>query len=352
MSSGAVFPSNTRPESSPKLIMRKRLRLQGWILVLFLGCAAGARAADDAISKWWEIKGLTVRRKLGSNGDKGTLGPLKLRKGPDDLGGFDDAKGATLSFSDNRLVDGNGAWNSEGTLYYPVRLNLWEGDLGRNLRLEFGTATTWNLAEVEGTDGNDVEEFGFSLPLTFRLSPGAKADPGGNKHLSRLCLIGAKPYYQTDFSFRHDIYGVEASLEFVGNPCPASSFYLGAFQNFTPNSPFQYQLRLIPKLDYSETAEGGKHTNRQKGDDWFRVGGLVSADFRYIGQTSKTLDLGVSYQALETLNGSGGYSDLLKANVTWWVVKNTGLTLDYSKGETPVADKDIDLIRVGLELKF
>jgi hypothetical protein len=69
-------------------------------------------------------------------------------------------------------------------------------------------------------------------------------------------------------------------------------------------------------------------------------------------ETFNALDAGVSYQFLEKVSGSGGYSHLFKAHTTLWLIENAGITLAYSKGNTPVAVKPIDLITLGLELKF
>jgi len=164
-------------------------------------------------------------------------------------------------------------------------------------------------------------------------------------------LLQGKPYFQTDFGIRHEIYGVEANVEFVGNVFGSRVFYLGGYQNIG-TSGFQYQLRLIPKLDYSVTERGGVHTTRKEGDVWFRLGGTGSLDFRLGLQTFNALDAGVSYQFLETVSGSGGYSYLFKAHTTLWLIENVGVTLEYSKGDTPVADKPIDLITFGTRIQI
>jgi hypothetical protein len=167
---------------------------------------------------------------------------------------------------------------------------------------------------------------------------------------SALWVFQAKPYFQTDFSFQDEIYGASASAEFVGGVF-GSQLYIGGFQNLGP-SGLQYQLRVIPKLDYSVTERGGPYTDRKPGDDWFRLGGTFSLDLRLGGESFNPLDFGVSYSLLQTVSGSGGYSGLFKTHVTWWVSENIGPSLEYTKGETPVADKPIDLLALTLELKY
>jgi hypothetical protein len=320
--------------------------------------AAKTKAAEGP--PWKKIEGITKAGQIGKNGAQGSFGPFRLRQSaadfPKDL---KDAKGATIGYSDNRLVSGNGAWNSQGALDYPIKL-IQQGNLaGQSLEFDIGPATEWKLAEAQGTSGKNVQELTFSFPLTAYLSPGRSKMTGSyeenmatadNQIFSALWIFQTKPYFQTDFSIQHEIYGVTASAEFVGGAF-GLPLYLGAFQDLGATG-LQYQLRAIPQLDYSETARGGLYTTRKAGDDWLRVGGTVSLDIRLGGTSSNPLDLGISYQFLGTVSGSGDFSDLLKTHATLWLTENTGLTLEYSKGDTPVADKTIDLLALSLEVKY
>jgi hypothetical protein len=105
-------------------------------------------------------------------------------------------------------------------------------------------------------------------------------------------------------------------------------------------------------MDYSVTERGGIHTTRKEGDDWFRAGGLGSFDLRLGLKTFQSLDAGVSYELLQAVSGSGGHSYLFKTHCTLWLVENAGATVEYSKGDTPVSDKAIDLLTFGLEFKY
>lgn len=324
-----------------------------------LDAIAATKAAETELPAWKKIKALTAEEKFGKDGNGGSLGPIRLRKSSADLTkSLKDAKGATVGFSDNFLLQGSGAWNSEGALDYPIKLN-WQGKPGQSIELEIGPATEWKLAEVQGNGKKDIQELNFSVPLTAYVSPGRRRMTGtyeeniaaaGDTIFSALWVIQGKPYFQTDFGFRHEIYGVEASAEFVGGLL-GSNLYLGGFQNIG-DSGLQYQLRAIPKLDYSATERAGPHTSRKVGDDWFRAGGMLSLDLRLGGKLINPLDFGVSYQFLGTLSGTGDFSDLFKTHATWWLTENAGVTLEYSRGDTPVADQKIDLLTLGLEVKY
>lgn len=302
-------------------------------------------AEEEAASPpWKKIEGLTKAKPLGKNGADGSLGPLRLRKNlAEAQKDLTEAKGATVGFSDNFLIGGDAALNSEGSLDYPIE---WKhqgaAGSGQSITLEVGPATEWKLAQVQGNNTKDVQELNFSLPITAYISPGTQS--------SALWIVQSKPYLQTDFIFQHEIYGVEASTEYVGWVF-GNAVYLGGFMDIG-TSGLQYQLRVIPKLDYSATEHGGRYTTRKPGDDWVRTGGTVSLDFRLGGKGFNPLDAGISYQFMDTLSGSGDFSHLFKTHATLWLSENTGLTLEYSEGDTPVAAKQIDLLTLGLEFKY
>lgn len=323
-----------------------------------------AKSETSPSPGWKDIRGVTTEKKFNNGDTTSSLGPFRLRKTADDLSSkksVTDVAGATIGYSYNRLKSGNGAWNSQGILYYPVAWTREYGEYkaGESLDVQTGPAVAWNLAETQEADGKDVQELSFDIPTIIYFSPGRQKMTGtyeeniaaaGQTPLSALWVLQAKPYFQTDFSFQNEIYGATASAEFVGGVF-GSQLYVGGFQDLG-HSDLQYQLRVMPKLDYSVTERGGPHTDRKPGDDWFRLGGTVSLDFRLGGESFNPLDLGVSYSLFQAVSGSGGYSGLFKTHVTWWLTKNIGPSLEYSKGDTPVADEPIDLLALTLQLKY
>jgi hypothetical protein len=84
------------------------------------------------------------------------------------------------------------------------------------------------------------------------------------------------PYYQTSFIGSYSIFGLGASLEYVGAMGPLP-FQLGGYYHLPTDllslRNMLYQLRVIPKLDFSNTAQSGLYTSRSTGDDWLRLGG-------------------------------------------------------------------------------
>jgi hypothetical protein len=211
---------------------------------------------------------------------------------------------------------------------------------GKSYWMWMTPAVSWNVSTTAGSS-NNVEELEYNLPATFVISPGSTK--------SALWYLTARPFYLTDFSFADEIYGAEASAEFTGYVL-GSSLYLGSFMDI-PNTGLQYQLRIVPKFDYSVTKKGGIHTTREPGDDWFRAGGLTSLDISF----SKDLPfvLGVSYEYKGVISGNGSNVHLFTTSGTWWLENNKNLALkfNYSKGQSIETAQKVDLITLGLELK-
>ncbi len=289
--------------------------------------------------KWREIPGLTKKKPLGENGEGGSIGPVRLRKSERFLDvDRTSAKGASIGFSDNRLKEGRGAWNTEGALGYPVQLSRQDGGGGKSVEFEAIPFVSWNLAQIEGTSGFQINELAFGLPFIAKVSPGVGFS-------SAKWFLSGRPYYMTDFDFDQSIYGVEARAEYVGGVF-GTALNMGGFYPLFDG--FRYSFRVTPAMDYSITEKAGSHTSRRDGDDWLRIGARSSLDLRF----PFMLDVGLSYLFFDTVSGRGGYSDLLHVYATWWPGEHLGMTVDYSKGETPVAATEIDLVKVGVELRY
>jgi len=308
---------------------------------------------------WKNIEGLTKPAVYTDSRKTRVFGPIQLRKTMADLClPLRDARGATIGFSDNRLVDGNGAWNTQGVIGYPISLHT-QGKPGQSAEFELLPAVNWRIASIEGVASSDIEELGFSIPMILFYSPGGEAYTGSyeenvaaadDRILSRLWIVTARSYAQTDFSLRHRIYGAEASAEYIGGVL-GSGIYMGGYQN-SGICGLQYKLRIVPRIDYSSTGKTGRFTTRNEGDDLFRVGGLLSCELRYGGPSLSTLSIGASYEMFHALNSSIENTELLRMYASIWLNEHVGMTFEYSKGETPVSLMDIDLISLGLECRY
>jgi len=326
--------------------------------------------AEAAAPGWQKIEYLTKKKEIKENDVLvGSIGPLRLRKDSTQAGKpLDEATGAKIGYADNRLVKGNGAWNSQGALLYPITRE-WDGrdssgrSNGSYFLFETTPAISWQLAETEDRlPAKDVQDLKFSVPITLSYAPPAQRRQGRfdeSAHHARRdvnLVAQVEPYFDTDFGFRHEIWGVTASLEYVG---PVGPFYLGGFTGLINTKPestnigslLMCRVRVRPLLDYSATERGGPHTSRSEGDDWFRLGGEASFDLRFGGKKNP-LDVGISYRFMYTESGDSDFAELLKYHATLWLSPNVGLTAEYQRGDTSVSDKKIDLVTLGLELKY
>ncbi|NTU53195.1 MAG: hypothetical protein HGA97_05740 [Chlorobiaceae bacterium] len=257
----------------------------------------------------------------------------------------DKAKGATVSFSQNRLQENGTTWNTKGAFGYRIAIARLSPEPGGSAKTVMIPAVTWNVSKLAGYAGNDIEELKFNLSLSTKVSPACQH--------SCLWVIGMSPYYLTDFSFEDEIYGIAASAEYIGKPF-GSALYLGGFTNIKPARPgegVQYQLKLVPKLDYSVTGKGGIHTSRVPGDDWFCMGGSTSLDFRF--STEVPLQFGVTCEYMGVLSGKASNVHLFTPSGMLWLDhdKNIALKFSYSKGKTLQTARKVDLLTLGVELK-
>jgi hypothetical protein len=295
-----------------------------------------------------------------------SLGPFVLRKSvapvetdfwaPQKLASSKDlktAEGAKISYSNDYLTKGNGAWDTEGALLWPVHIieTPYQHD---KWSINFGPAVYWKVQEQEKAGASDINELRFSVPVSALWQPYASSTA------DTQVFLQAEPYYQTDTSFRGDILGATASVELRTGRFLGNYFQLIPHMNFLGKNSLEGRFRVKGLTDYSDVRTGSKYISRKEGSDWFQLGGEVSFDLALFPDSDLTTDpnlpapltASASYRFMDAVSGEGGYADLFKANVSFWFNQYTGLSVDYQRGQTPVADKDIDTLTIGLQLKF
>ncbi len=255
-------------------------------------------------------------------------------------------QGARISYSNDFSSSGNG-WSTEGALILPYH-QLWYGDsvlqdVEESDRYQWKAvhaylALSWQLEEKETAGQSDIESLKLSAPIGWSRS---KSD--------HFIFLLAEPYYHTDFHFDGSIYGATASFEYA-NP----NLY-GFYKPITSMEGLYYRFRAQGLLDGSEVTSTSDYTTRTTDDDWFRIGGKVSFELGLFqaSRENTPVTLGVSYQCFDGLGGGNPkFSDLLKVNLTYWLNDYAAISAEYQQGETPIADKDIDLITFGLQLRY
>jgi hypothetical protein len=285
-----------------------------------------------------------------------TYGPFRLRR---NVGSMTDTfvetehvtdenalatvEGAKIGYSNNFDLAGNGAFNTEGALIWSVR-GIFEPEGSGDFLVHAGLATSWNVQEQEKPDTADINELKFGIPVATLLQ--GKWLPGSESQM----LLLAEPYYQSDTRFDGDIIGITVSAEYRNR-------HFGNYRNWTKigRRNLDWRLRGLALADFSDVHQSSAFMKRTVDDDWTRFGaetGLELGLFDYSGESKLPVVLGLSYRFFQTVSGDGGYADLLKANLTFWLNAYMAASVEYQRGETPVANKDIDLLTVGFQLRY
>lgn len=282
-------------------------------------------------------------RELGENGE---IGPFRIRSAVEDWSKkLGDVTGATISYQENQLSDST-TWSAKGAIIYPIVFSDGtdrpEGAAFSSFVSAFTPAVNWNIVDVDGTDEGDVQELQFNLPFSLQ---------GNHSAIELRSELSLAPYYATDLSFDSSIVG--ASLVYEPIFQIGKHFDVGQFHSLGGKKKGPaYLIRLLPKLDYSNVLETSRFVSRPEGDEWFRAGGKVEVALRPFGKNARW-ELRGSYGAMWDLEGGDDdFSDLIEAKALFWLSESAGLSFSYQKGQTPVADKDIEMLSLGFELKL
>ncbi len=285
-------------------------------------------------------------------------GPLRLRRSTwpimdtwvemengQDTQSLTSIKGARIGYSNNYLLGGNGAWSTEGALIWPFH-GIYEPNPTDSLLLHAGFATSWKNENPQKIGQASVDELRFGLPIAAVIQQDWM--PKRGQIISQL-----EPYLHTDSHFDAQIMGITAGFEYRGDS------WLGQIGNFRPlatigNRNLDWRIRATGLLDYSEVRQTSPFTQRQLNDDWTRYGVETAFDIGLYDYSAKKLPiiLSFSHRFMDTFSGQGGYSDYLKASLSVWLNDYAGITAEYQKGETPVADQAIDLFTIGVEIRY
>jgi hypothetical protein len=292
---------------------------------------------------------MTIPGLIGTGKQSGNSlwGPLRLRKTSDDWSSdLSKAQGANANYTDDRKA-GKASWSTEGALIYPIAFSQdnTRSDPDNSIRSSTWRllpATTWKVVKGQDPQKGDVEELQFQVPVAW------SANHVGLGWL-RNSDVALSPYFLTDFGFKGAVEGVSLSYTPYLQDYD-SGFALNSGYKGLGNSPVLYRLGLVPSVDFNHLSSTSRFISREAHSDYFRAGGKVELGLRTMNYPS--IELLASYQAFAGTSGAPDYSDLISASAKLWINDHAGITLNYQVGSTPVAQKDIDLITLGIELKF
>ncbi len=267
--------------------------------------------------------------------------------------------GATLSYTDDNK-EAEQSLSGTGALVYPVLISESEKGVARDTTLL--PHVSWNFKNVANDDESNVEELKFGLPVNWDLQ--FKYRP---KLPQNTWLIYADLFYLTDFDFEGKVVGLEFSadphLQFSTIPngidpkqctserCP-SWLEIGSYRAFSKKTETAYHLSLIPKLRYSEVLTPSPFISRADGDTELAVGADLELSIRpFAGGTGWEFKGGHSFRYDFKADGDE-YSELDSLKASYWLSKNVGISLEYEDGRSPITDKEIDHVLLGLEAKY
>lgn len=315
---------------------------------------APVNAADETkpIVAKNEVPGVFGTPKKDENSGR-SLGPFLLRRHPDQWhDDLKDADGARISYTDNRQA-GKSSWSGEGALIYPIQL---QGDESGRKR-ETGSdrwlllpSTSWHVNQVSRSTADDIEELRFQVPVTY-------STPHRQLGWLRHSNFELTPFVLTDFSFRGLVSG--ATFEYApyikGGPIDINAGFRRLIRTDAPNRFFDsltYSIQLGALTDYSHLHSISQYIVRPDHPDYFRTGLKVKGQLKAKISESVELEGNVGYQGMVGLAGAPDYRDLLTLSFKTWLNEYLGFSVEYQKGETPVAQKNVDLMTVGIEMRF
>lgn len=276
----------------------------------------------------------------------GSRGPILLRKSTDDWNkDLKSSTGARVAYTDNGVTDKH-TWNTEGALIYPFAVSAvaspqTNGHI-HSSRTTVLPSVAWKVVRANETNADDVEELQFSVPVTW------SANLVGRGWL-RNTKWTASPYLLTDFKLGGRLWG--GSLTFKPSLLsPEGAFAVNLGYRPLGKGPLTYAIGLVPKLDFNHLDRGSRFIKRTKDDDFFRGGGKASVGLRV--ETDPAFEFLVSYEGYWNLSGAPAHSELLSESAKLWLNDNVAFSIDYQRGDTPVAQKAVDLFSLGTEVRF
>ncbi len=310
--------------------------------------------SNNTISK---LAKLTYKTKV-SKDTNSTFGPVRLREKYEDWDkGLKEVDGAFISYANDRIED-TGIWQSKGALIYPISKRYqprrdsedWNKFVYTKLAL---------LPTIKWNRQANTEELSFYLPIDYAISHRVRRERDSSGNLKGLAQWRDDYYFSLSYMTDFDFEGAMINVEFKYEPTVmfGERFKTGSWHGLMDNSNREstgivYLLRIIPGLIYSRVLSESAYIDRQEHDNIFAITTSLELRFKLFGKSSPWEVYG-TYNIWYDFSGDlDGYSDILKIGSTWWLNDNVGLSLKYEKGDTPLTNKEIDLVTLNLQLRL
>ncbi len=321
-----------------------------YICLLLLLVPSLIFAGNKADSNY-TISGL-IGQSFKSEDNNTEYGPIKIRQKVEDWRIKDITKvnGASISYFDDR-IENSGTWATQGSIIYPI-----VGTKQRKNPTSSGPVyEEWALLpSIQWARDTNQNELSFKLPISYYVSHtvNRKRDTSGK-------LVGLSewndnfyvtPFYMTDFSFEGAMIGVELTYEPIIQV--GSQFQTGSWISPFENSDIAYLFRVIPGINYSRVLSESSFIERKENDGKLAITAKLELGFMPFGENIPWEIHGTYDLSYDFTGDSNAYLDKWTANTTWWITDNVGLDLKYEKGDTPLTEKEIDLVTLNFEFRL
>jgi hypothetical protein len=241
------------------------------------------------------------------------------------------AKAAELGFVHNG-ASGDDSWSARGVIARPFELNGSDGEGGYlTPSVQFDRVT------------HSVDKTGSVDSLIFGLTGTWIANPRGPTEMAEYRL-GAQ--YATDFDFDGSIFGV--SLEYE----PTFTWEWLANANTENLFGLEHVYYMTRQYLHVEGGSSDKPSLLVE-DEYLRAGVGVGINIYFDGALER-LSFGVDYRYYFDTLGEGDDFDNFKAVAAWQLDDHGHLMLQvsYENGKLPLSHQEVDLLSVGLGVKF
>lgn len=292
---------------------------------------------------------------------------IRLRKSADKWkDDRDDAPGAVFSLLDDYKKNKKSV-TAEGALIYPLAASTGEWLFvpsvnWKHVRIDdkpaataAATATTGGAAPAAaaaapGPKDGEVNELQFNFALvTDRSIKGS--DWWSNSR------VEYSPYYLTDTDLKGRLFGLTLawipSLNYKkpgpGNRPVNTAWALNHGYRSIPDTPLRYRVGAVPGIDFNYLDKTSPFLGKAERGSYLRFTGKVELGLKTLDGRFELLG---SYRWFSGISGPTAWSEHASLSAKWWLNDYAGLSLERQKGETPVADKEINALTLGFEVKY
>lgn len=248
--------------------------------------------------------------------------------------------GATFSVTEDHKTDET-SWSAEGALFYIPRFSKRCSGDSRLANRELGFVSGYAFAPFIFFDGegSDTNNSTSALQLGIKSEVQIFGGPFDVQHIS------LNPFFQTDFDFDAEIYGVSASWK----PVHLDSHLNGFVES---ERLFQPSWTFTAVADY-RTVEKAGSSGLVAGTEYGWFGAIIGASVDIAPKNANPLYAKVEYHAFrDVINDVNATRFVGELGLFLSEDKRTALTLKYENGENYMDLTDEDRTTLAFKLAF